>query len=138
MKKRLVIIAGLFVTMLSPVAISNTSYAVNVLPICSGSTEGGSAGAPTNASTTEVCQSASSGGSSVLVTTLKTVFNIFSFVIGIAAVIMLVIGGIKLVLSQGDSSNIASGRSTIIYALAGLAVAALAQVIVVFVLDKLK
>jgi hypothetical protein len=50
---------------------------------------------------------------------------------------MLVIGGMKLIASQGDPSNVKNGRDTIIYSLVGLAAAALAQVIVVFVLNKL-
>ena len=64
------------------------------------------------------------------------VVNIISLVVGIIAVIMVLVGGIKYVTSSGDSNNINSAKNTILYAIVGLIVAALAQVIVRFVLDK--
>lgn len=67
---------------------------------------------------------------------IKTALNILSFIIAVAAVIMIMVGGFKFVTSQGESSNIASARNTIIYAIIGLVVAALAQIIVRFVLTK--
>ena len=62
--------------------------------------------------------------------------NALSIVIGIAAVIMIIFGGFKFINSQGEGSNVASARNTIIYALVGLVVVALAQLIVRFVLTK--
>ena len=63
--------------------------------------------------------------------------NLLSVIVGIAAVIMIIIGGFKYVTSNGDSNNIASAKNTIIYAIVGLIVAALAQVIARFVLTSL-
>ena len=62
--------------------------------------------------------------------------NLFSVIIGIAAVLMIMVGGYKLVTSGGDPNNVASGRNTILWALVGAAVAAMAQIIVHFVLSK--
>lgn len=67
---------------------------------------------------------------------LSTVISILSYVVGIVAVIMIIYGGIKMVLSQGDSSSFGTGRNTVIYALIGVVVAVLAQVLVHFVLFK--
>lgn len=67
---------------------------------------------------------------------IGTVVKILSYVVGIIAVIMVIIGGIKYVTSSGDSNNVTSAKNTILYALVGLIVAALAQVIVRFVLNK--
>lgn len=67
---------------------------------------------------------------------VATVINIFSWIVGIIAVIMIIIGGIKYVTSGGDSNNISSAKTTIIYAIIGLVVVALAQVIVKFVLNR--
>jgi len=64
------------------------------------------------------------------------VINILSLVIGIAGVIMVIVGGFKYVISQGDSNSINSAKNTILYALVGLVVAAMAQVIVRFVLNR--
>jgi cytochrome bd-type quinol oxidase subunit 2 len=65
------------------------------------------------------------------------IVNILSVVVGVAAVIMIIIAGLRFITANGDSNHIASARSTIIYALVGLAVVALAQTIVKFVLDKI-
>lgn len=67
---------------------------------------------------------------------LRTVINLLSWIVGVAAIIMVIIGGLKYVTSNGDSNGISSAKSTIMYALIGLAVAALAQVLVRFVLQN--
>lgn len=77
-------------------------------------------------------------GSPSVSSIVKTVVNILSLLIGIAAVIMIMIGGFKYVTSSGDAGNTASAKNTILYALVGLVVAALAQVIVRFVLKNVK
>ena len=64
------------------------------------------------------------------------VVNIFSIVVGIVAVIMIVVGGFKYITSGGDSGNITSAKNTIVYAVIGLVIVALAQFIVKFVLNK--
>lgn len=67
---------------------------------------------------------------------ISTVINIFSIIVGVIAVIMIIIGGIKYITSGGDSNNISSAKTTIIYAIIGLVVVALAQIIVRFVLGR--
>ncbi len=67
---------------------------------------------------------------------LKLAINVLSLIVGIAAVIMIIVGGLKYVLSQGEGANTASAKNTIIYAIIGLVIVALAQVIVKFVLNK--
>ena len=66
-----------------------------------------------------------------------TVLEIFSYVLGVTAVIVLIIGSVKFVTSAGDSAKVSSARNTVIYALVGVVVALLAQAIVLFVLDRL-
>lgn len=67
---------------------------------------------------------------------IKLVINIFSLVVGVVAVIMIIIGGLKYITSGGEGSNITGAKNTIMYAIIGLVVVALAQVIVRFVLAK--
>jgi len=67
---------------------------------------------------------------------VKLVINIFSLIVGIVSVIMIIIGGLKYITSGGDSGNITGAKNTILYAIIGLVVVALAQVIVRFVLAK--
>ncbi|HEX7963765.1 MAG TPA: pilin [Candidatus Saccharimonadales bacterium] len=64
------------------------------------------------------------------------IVNIFSVIVGIVAVIMIVVGGFKYITSGGDSGNITSAKNTIVYAVIGLVIVALAQFIVKFVLNK--
>jgi hypothetical protein len=63
--------------------------------------------------------------------------NIISIVAGVAAVILIIVGGVKFALSSGDSAGINSAKNTILFALIGLVIVALAQGIVRFVLSKL-
>ena len=76
------------------------------------------------------------GGSADVNSIIKTALKIFMSVVGVAAVVMVVVAGFKYVTSGGDSSKVASAKTTLIYALVGAAVAALAQVLVKFVLSK--
>ena len=67
---------------------------------------------------------------------IRTAINIFSAIIGIIAVVMMMIGGLKYMTSQGDSSQVNSAKNTILYAAIGIVVAALAQVIARFVVAR--
>jgi hypothetical protein len=69
-------------------------------------------------------------------TTINTVVNILSSLVGIAAVVMIIVGGFRYITSGGDSTRVASAKNTVIYALIGLVIAALAKVIAQFVLNK--
>lgn len=67
----------------------------------------------------------------------KDFVNIMLFAVGILAVIMLIWGGIRYVLSGGDSGAVSSAKKTIIYAVVGLIVAILAYAIVNFVITTI-
>jgi hypothetical protein len=67
---------------------------------------------------------------------VRDIIGLLSIIVGIAAVIMIIIGGLKYITSGGDSSKVSGAKSTIVYAIVGLIVASLAQVIVHFVLSK--
>lgn len=68
---------------------------------------------------------------------IKDVLNLISVIVGIIAVIMIVIGGLKYVMSGGESSKVSGAKDTILFAIVGLVVVALAQVIVHFVLTNI-
>ena len=67
---------------------------------------------------------------------VKVVLSLLSFIAGIIAVIMLIVGGLKYVTSQGDGNAAASARNTILYAIIGLVIVVFAQIIVRFVLSE--
>lgn len=66
------------------------------------------------------------------------VIDILSLIAGVAAVIIIIIAGIKFILSNSDSSAVTSARNTIIYSMIGLIVIVLARNIVIFVLTRAK
>jgi cytochrome bd-type quinol oxidase subunit 2 len=67
---------------------------------------------------------------------ISDVINIFSLVVGVVAVIMIIIGGFRYITSGGDSNNVTAAKNTILYAIIGLVIVALAQFIVRFVLAR--
>lgn len=67
---------------------------------------------------------------------IRNIVLLLSTIVGVAAIIMIVIAGLKYTTSGGDSSSVASAKNTLIYAIVGLIIAALAQFIVRFVLKS--
>jgi uncharacterized metal-binding protein len=126
--KRIITLVALLCTLVAlPLA---SASAVDVLqPVCKTN------GAPT------VCKENQAGsntnpivGPSGIVTHVMQILAVF---VGIAAVVAIVISGAMLVFSGGDANKAATARRALMYAIAGLIVAALAQSIVLFVLSKL-
>lgn len=65
------------------------------------------------------------------------ILSTFTFIIGAIAVLMIIIGGLRYVLSAGDATTLTSAKNTILYAAVGLVLAALANAIVNFVLTNI-
>lgn len=63
------------------------------------------------------------------------VVNLLSLIVGVIAVIMIIIGGFRYITSGGESSNVSGAKNTLIYAIVGLIIVALAQFIVHFVIN---
>ena len=66
----------------------------------------------------------------------KIITNVLLFIIGAVSVIMLIIGGIRYVVSGGDSAAVTSAKNTILYAVVGIIVAILAFALVNFVISS--
>lgn len=82
------------------------------------------------------CDTGTEAGTAGLQALIEKIINIFSIIVGVIAVIMIIVGGLKYITSGGDSGNVSSAKNTIIYALVGLVIVALAQFIVRFVLGS--
>lgn len=67
----------------------------------------------------------------------RTITNILLFLVGAISVIMLIIGGIRYVVSNGDQNAVTSAKNTILYAIIGIIVAFLAYAAVNFVTTQL-
>jgi hypothetical protein len=68
--------------------------------------------------------------------TVRTVINLMSVIVGIVAVIMIILGGFRYITSAGAAEKVSGAKNTILYAIIGLIIVALAQVIVRYVLTK--
>ena len=67
---------------------------------------------------------------------IHTIINLLSVVVGVVAVIMIIIGGLRYITSGGSDTSVTGAKNTILYAIIGLIIVALAQVLVRFVLSK--
>jgi cytochrome bd-type quinol oxidase subunit 2 len=95
------------------------------------------AGTNLDANQTTGCTVDSASANAEINNIIKLVINIFSLIVGLVSVIMIIVGGLKYITSGGESSNISSAKNTIVYAIIGLVIVALAQFIVHFVLGKI-
>lgn len=67
---------------------------------------------------------------------VTAVLNIVYIIAGITAVVVIIIGGIRYVTSDGDSSGISAAKNTVMYAVVGLIVVLAAAAITNFVLQN--
>lgn len=67
---------------------------------------------------------------------ITTAVTIISIIAGVAAVIMVIVSGLRFITAGGDAGKVASARGALIYALIGIVVAGSAQFIVKFVLAR--
>lgn len=68
---------------------------------------------------------------------VRSVINLLSIIVGVIAVIMIIVGGLRYITSGGNDTSVTSAKNTILYAVIGLIIVALAQVIVRFVLNQI-
>lgn len=134
--KRGLIIFALALSLLIPsLAFAGASARpIRLIPNCG---SGSAAGQP------DVCQDVSrqngnNGKNNPIIKIIKAAINVLSFIIGAAAIIGIVVSGIRLMTSGGDSQAVASARSGLVYSLIGVATVVLAQTLVALVLDKVQ
>lgn len=94
--------------------------------------QGGEIGTPGQ---TSGCSS-TSGAAEGVQGAATDIVNLLSWVVGIVSVIMIIVGGFRYITSGGASDKVTGAKNTIIYAVIGLIIVALAQFIVNFVLAK--
>ena len=136
LRKTIISLLSAATLMLVPVAVPAMASAAN-----SGATiqdclaQGSNLEAPQT--DTDCTNNNTDDGSTNINSIIKLIINVFSFIVGIVAVIMIIYGGFRYISSGGDSTKISNAKNTIIYAIIGLIVVAFAQIIVKFVLGKI-
>lgn len=68
---------------------------------------------------------------------IENILNTLIIVAGVVSVLVIVIGGIRYALAQGDEKNVKSAKDTILFAIIGLVISLLAFSIVNFVIKSL-
>lgn len=66
----------------------------------------------------------------------STITNTLLFILGAISVIMIIVGGLRYVISGGDSAAVSAAKNTILYAIVGVIVALLAYAIINFVIGS--
>ena len=66
----------------------------------------------------------------------STITNVLLFILGAISVIMIIIGGLRYVISGGNSTNVTAAKNTILYAIVGVIIALLSYAIINFVLGS--
>ena len=64
------------------------------------------------------------------------IVSVMLFTVGILSVIMLIFGGLRYIISNGDSKKVEAAKNTILYAIIGLIVAIMSYAIVNFVVSS--
>ena len=129
MNKLLNIVLGLIMVSSVGIATLQTSFALVPVSAAGISTSNACEGLA-QIDSSQAC--GTGAGESTIRGIIRAVISILSYIVGVVAVIMVIVAGFKYTKSGGDSNNVSSAKNTLIYALVGLAVAALAQVIVHF------
>jgi hypothetical protein len=68
---------------------------------------------------------------------ITTLTNVLLFIVGALSVIMLIVGGLRYVVSGGNSTAVTAAKNTILYAIVGLVIAFLAYAAINFVVNTL-
>lgn len=98
------------------------------------------AGASTSVSQSPVCNKNETTGNDPITGPggiIIKVTKIIAEITGVAAIIMIIVGGIEFVTSGGEANSVAQAKNTIIYALVGLVVILISSTLIAFVVDRI-
>lgn len=122
--KGLVASAALFVSLLGPLTPLASADTVDVFKNNPGCASGSGAA---------VCGGTGDG----LFSVVRTVISVMLIVGGVIAVIMIILGGIRYITSNGDANDVKAAKDTILYSVIGLVITAGAYMIVNYVVGKI-
>lgn len=82
------------------------------------------------------CSNSGNDGAEKVTKVIQNAINTLSLIVGIVAVVMIMVGGLRYITSGGSDTSVTSAKNTILYAIIGLIIVALSQVMVRFVISK--
>ncbi|OYW42173.1 hypothetical protein B7Z28_01735 [Candidatus Saccharibacteria bacterium 32-45-3] len=126
-KIKMIVVAALAVVGLGFASIGSVApaYAASADEVCKGVNAINPNG--------NTCKAAGEPQKSDLVTKVKEIINLLLFIVAALAVVMIIVGGIRYVLSAGNQAAVTAAKSTIVYSVIGLIIAILAFAIVNFI-----
>lgn len=77
------------------------------------------------------------GGGETLDSALSSILKAIILIMGLVAVVFIIVGGVNYITSGGDATKVKKARETILYAVIGLLICALAFAIVQFVISDI-
>ena len=137
-KNKIIVVASL-TTLLMPVGMITAAPAYADTPVSTNTIQKGLCnGSNVNNlnDPTADCDPKNIAASDKLETKIAKAINIFSVIVGIVAVVMVIYGGFRYVTSGGKQESVTNAKNTLLYAVIGLVIVALAQAIVHFVLKS--
>ncbi len=91
-----------------------------------------------NPATGAACAQPSGVSGTLSVTSLiQTISNVLIFGVGAISVIVLIIGGLRYVVSGGNAAQVQGAKNTILYAIVGIVISIAAYALVQFVFQQL-
>jgi hypothetical protein len=123
MKKIITAIITVFTMVMMPLT---PVAAVNVFQDCTGA-----------AADTSICKAAGKDKLFGAGGIWNRILNVFTTIIGAVAVLMIIVGALRYVTSNGEPAQLTGAKNTIMYAAIGLVLAAMSNAIVNFVLTNI-
>ncbi len=117
-------------TLLPSIVVTSLALAVMIAPLAFGLDGGVQGGADSARGADQTSELFGAEG------IFRTITNVLLFVLGAISVIMIIIGGLRYVVSGGNATAVTAAKNTILYAIVGVIVALLAYAIVNFVLQS--
>ena len=137
--KRLMFIAATLLTLAGPSLVPSLAFASTDAGcnshIGNKVAEGANDAAGSTSGSSNAINCGSTSGGDAIAKLAAKVVNIFSIVVGAAAVIMIIYAGFRYITSGGSSERVGGAKNSLIYAIIGLVIVAIAQLIVHYVLN---
>ena len=116
---------------ISSVVLASAMVIVAQAPVFATSFSGGIEGGVAQSKTSEM-PSTLFGNTGIF----TQIVSVMLFLVGVLSVVMLIFGGLRYIISRGESKAVESAKNTILYAIVGLIVAIMSYAIVNFVVNS--
>ena len=133
--KSLILVAVMSFAMVGAVAVAVPATGSAACSAIAKKVSQGASGAATGTQT-DNCDTSTGVDDNSITAAAKKIVDLISIIVGIIAVIMIIWGGFRYITFGGDSGKVGNAKNSLIYAIVGLIIVALVQLIVRFVLNQ--